>query len=150
MRPVSLIEQVLPRAVGGDGHGVAEQHGAGVGGEVRMRVEVVGDCDRFGTHRVPIVAAIGVELEMGHVGRDAFEMLHGLQRGREVARGTRGCCNAGASGAAGRGRRTIWARLRDDLAGRELAVAFDGDVECLASLPHFQAATPPGLTALTP
>ena len=38
-----LVEQVLPGAVGGDRHGVAEQHGAGVGGEVRMGVELLGD-----------------------------------------------------------------------------------------------------------
>ena len=35
-----LVEQVLPGAVGGDGHGVAEQHGAGVGREVRVGVEI--------------------------------------------------------------------------------------------------------------
>ena len=32
-----LVEQVLPRAVGGDRHGVAEQHRAGVGRQVRLR-----------------------------------------------------------------------------------------------------------------
>ena len=38
-----LVEQVLPGAVGGDRHGVAEQHGAGVGRQVRVGVEVLGD-----------------------------------------------------------------------------------------------------------
>ena len=41
-----LVEQVLPRAVGGDRHRVAEQHGAGVGGQVRVGVEVLGDLRR--------------------------------------------------------------------------------------------------------
>ena len=70
-----LVEQVLPRAVGGDRDRVAEQHGAGVGGEVRVGVEVLGDLARLRAHRVPVVAAVGVVLQVGHVRPVAFQIF---------------------------------------------------------------------------
>ena len=44
---------MLPRAVGGDRDRVAEQHGPGVGGQVLVRVEVLGDLDRLRVDAVP-------------------------------------------------------------------------------------------------
>ena len=43
LAPGELVEQVLPRAVGGDRDGVAEEDRAGVGRQVRVRVEGLGD-----------------------------------------------------------------------------------------------------------
>ncbi len=80
---------MLPGTVGGDRHRVAEQHGTGIGGHVRMCVEVLGQLRRFGLHRAPIVATVGVVLQMGQVGTVTLEMLHRLQRRGDVARRTK-------------------------------------------------------------
>ncbi len=80
-----LVQQMLPRAVGGDGHGIAEQHGAGVSGHVRVGVEILGKLYGFGLHGVPVIAAVGMVLQVRHVGAMTFEMLHRLQRRRDVS-----------------------------------------------------------------
>ena len=114
-----LVEQVLPRTVGGDRDRVAKQHGTGVGRHVRMRVEVLGDFGRRRAHRVPVVAAVGVVLRMGDVGPTAFQMLHRLERGADVAR-----CAKIVAVQMHRMRQAEFIadlrELRDDRAGREL------------------------------
>ena len=41
---------------------------------------------RFGAHRAPVVAAVGVELQVRQVRAVPFQDLHGFERGRDVAR----------------------------------------------------------------
>jgi len=63
--------------------------------------------------------------------------------------GAPGCCNG--DGAGGQTEFvTMSARGGDDLGRVTFAVAGESLVQGLASLPHFHAVTPPGLTALTP
>ena len=83
-----LVEQMLPRAVGGDRHGVAEDDGAGVRREVRVRVEILGELRRLRAHRVPVVAAVGVVLGVGEVGSAAVEMLERVERADVYVLGT--------------------------------------------------------------
>ena len=128
-----LVEQVLPGAVGGDRDGVAEQDGAGVAVRLGWALKYSAICDRLGAHRVPVVAAVGVELQVGHVGAVAFEHLHGFERGGDVARR--------AEVVAVQVQRVRQAQLIDDLgqAGddlrrRDLAVAGDRLVQLLGVL----------------
>ncbi len=65
-----LIEEVLPGTIGGDRHGVAEEDCTGVGGQIGMGVEILGERRCLRAHRVPIVAAVGMELQVRHVARD--------------------------------------------------------------------------------
>ena len=104
---------------------------------------------RLRPHRAPVVAAVGVELQVRHVGPMAFQHLHRLERGRDVA----GRAEVVAVQVQRMRQPQVVDDLRqagDDLRRRQLAVAFDRSDISLASLPHFQAATPPGLTAFTP
>ena len=73
-----LVEQVLPRTVGGDRHGVAEQDRADVAGQVRVLVELFGDGGRLGLHRAPVVAAVGMELQVRQMRAMPFEHPHRL------------------------------------------------------------------------
>ena len=50
-----------------------------------MRVEVFGHGDGLRTHRAPVVAAIGMELQMSQMVPMAFEHLHRLERRGDVA-----------------------------------------------------------------
>ena len=124
---------MLPGTIGGDRDRVAEQHCTGVAGEVGMGVEVVGDLPRLGAHRVPIVAAVGMELQVGHVGPVAFQHFHSFQGGGDVARG--------AQVVAVQVQRVRQAHLIDhpgqagnDRGGGRLAVAVDGLMELLGIL----------------
>ena len=82
--PGQLIQEMLPGTVGGDRHRVAEQHGASIGGEVRLPVKGFGQPRRLGAHCAPVIAAIGVELQMREMGPPALEHIHGFQRRRHV------------------------------------------------------------------
>src|SRR5205809_220381 len=78
-----------PGTLRGDVHGIAEQDGARIGGEVGMAVEILGDRSRLGADGVPVVPPVGVKLKMGHVGPVHLQDLHGLEGGGEVARGSK-------------------------------------------------------------
>src|SRR5262249_29576634 len=74
-----LVEQVLPRTVGGDCYGIAEEDCSGVTGEAGMSIEIVGDLSGLRAHGLPIVAAVCMELQVSHVSAGAFQNLHGLE-----------------------------------------------------------------------
>ena len=82
-----LVEQVLPGAVGGDGDGVAEQDRAGVAVRFGWALKYSAIAAASERMRVPVVAAVGVELQVRHVRPVAFQDLHGFERGGDVARG---------------------------------------------------------------
>ncbi len=120
-----LVQQMLPGPVSGNRDSVPEQNGAGVRRNVGMSVEVVGQLDRLRTHRIPAVPAVGVVLRVGNMSALSFQVLQGLHRRRDVSGGAQVIAvqvhrmrqpqviaNSG--------------QLRDDAAGRQLAVAFDG------------------------
>jgi len=86
LRPVELVEQVLPGAVAVTVTVLPNSTRAGVGGEVLAGVEVLGNLDRLGAHVEPVVAAVGMVLEVGQVRPLALQDLHGFQRGRVIAR----------------------------------------------------------------
>jgi hypothetical protein len=77
---------VLPRAVGRDRHGVAEEHGADVARQVLVLHEFRGDGGGFRFHRAPVVAAVGMELEVGEMRSVALEHLHRFDRRGDIAR----------------------------------------------------------------
>ena len=57
-----FVKQVLPRTVGGDSYCVAKQNGSGVGCNFGMSIEVLGKHCGLRTHRVPVVATVGMVL----------------------------------------------------------------------------------------
>ena len=84
--PGQLVEEVLPRTVGGDRHRVAEQDGADVARQVLVLEEFLGDGGRRGIHRVPVMSAVGMELQVREVSAVPLQHLHRLDRRADVAR----------------------------------------------------------------
>ena len=96
-----LIEQMLPRAVGGDGDGVAEEDGAGVAGEVRVRVEVR---RRSASPRSAWCASRRRRRRGtadGPCARGGLRAPSSFRAWWRRCPARRGCCSADASGAAG-------------------------------------------------
>ena len=129
-----FVQQVLPRPVGGDGDGVAEQHRAGVARQVRVGVEVLGDRHRRRLHGEPVVAAVGVVLEVRHVGAVALQHLHRFEGGGVVARRAEVVAVQVNRVRQRELVRDVGERL-DDLGGRDGLVAGHHIVQSLAVLP---------------
>ena len=87
LRFEDVCEEVAERAVAGHARGVAEHDLADVDGEVRVRVDVLGELRHFAVERVFVAfaAAVAVELDVREVGAVAFEGLHGGERRVPVA-----------------------------------------------------------------
>ncbi len=127
--------------------GVPEQDGAGVRREARVCVEVVGDGRSLGAHRRPVVAAVGVELEVRQVRAPPLQDLHRLDGGRRVARHPQ-VVRVEVQGVRQPEAVDDLGQRRDDLRGRDVPVALDRVEEApgvLAPLPGGHAAGVHGL-----
>ncbi len=82
-----MRQVVAERAVAGHARRLAEQHLADVDGDVRVRVDVVGQRRDLAVERVlvALAAAVAVELDVRDVAAVAFEGLHRFERRRPVA-----------------------------------------------------------------
>ena len=86
LAPGQLVQQMLPRTIGGDRHRVAEQDGADVAGQVLVLEEFRGDGGRLGLHGAPVVPAVGMKLQVREVRAMALQHPHRFDRRGDVAR----------------------------------------------------------------
>ena len=146
----ALVEQVFDRGVGGDRHRRTEHHLAHVDAQLRMGVHVL---DHLGSRpssiRLPRLATIAVELQMGEMGAPAGQRVHLSPASWRVARRCRDCCSGCGPGAGAGARSPRRSASRESRAASPARPPTESSSPATLRWPVFQASTPPGFTILT-